>query len=74
MKAKRFLTIAMLVGLAGLIGGCHELARDDHRSSWYRGYGYNDSGSYRDGFRDGRTYQRQRDESRYDRDYYGRRW
>jgi hypothetical protein len=72
MKAKNFLAVAMLVGLAGLIGGCHELARDDHRGY---GSGY---GSYRDGYRDGRAYERRRDDSRdyryYDRDYYGRRW
>jgi len=68
MKAKHFLAVAMLVGLAGLIGGCHELARDD-----YGGYssGY---GSYRDGFRDGRTYERRRESGYYGRDYYGRRW
>ena len=73
MKANKFLALAMLVGLAGLIGGCHELARDNY---WYgTGYGYS---SYRDGFRDGRAYERRRDDSRdnryYDRDYYGRRW
>lgn len=72
MKAKNFLAVAMLVGLAGLIGGCHELARDD---SWYgSGYGYNGYGSYRDGFRDGRAYERQRESSRTDYyDHYGRR-
>ena len=70
MKVKNFLAVAMLVGLAGLIGACHELARDDH-------YGYGSSygsgyGSYRDGFRDGRAYERRREDWR-DR-YYDRRW
>ena len=70
MKAKNFLAVPMLVGLAGLIGGCHELARDD---SWLgSGYGY---GSYRDGFQDGRAYERQRESSRSGYyDYYGRHW
>ena len=71
MKTKHFLTVAMLLGLASLIGGCHELARDDYRY----GNGY---GSYRDGFRDGRAYERRRENWRdtgyYNNDYYGRRW
>jgi hypothetical protein len=70
MKAKNFLVVAMLVGLAGLIGGCHEFAHDD-----YRDYGYSSGyGSYRDGFRDGRAYERRRDNGYYGRDYYGSRW
>jgi len=67
MKAK-FLTLAMLVGLTGLTGGCHYGSDDDHDY----GYGY---GSYRDD----RAYERRRDDwrnSRYDdrRDDYRRRW
>jgi hypothetical protein len=72
MKKNNFLTATMLVGLTGLIAGCHELARDDY---WY-GSGY---GSYSDGFRDGRAYERRRENWRdsgyYNNDYYyGRRW
>lgn len=71
MKGK-FLTLAMLVGLIGLIGGCHYGSDDDHDY----GYGY---GSYRDGYRDDRVYERRRDDwrnRRYDdrRDDYRRRW
>ena len=71
MKAK-FLTLAMLVGLTGLIGGCHYGSDDDHDY----GYGY---GSYSDGYRDDRAYERRRDDwrsRRYDdrRDDYRRRW
>jgi hypothetical protein len=54
MKAKKFLTLSMLVVLAGLFGGCHELSRDRYRYS--SGYG-----SYRDGFRDGRAYEKRRE-------------
>ena len=73
MKAKKFLAIALLVVLTGFIGGCHELASDDHND-----YG-SVSDSYREGFRDGRAYERRRDDRRdtgyYDRgDSYRRRW
>ncbi|MGH7793444.1 MAG: hypothetical protein ACREQ2_00860 [Candidatus Binatia bacterium] len=73
MKAK-FLTVVMLVGLMGLVGGCHYGSDDDH--DYGNGYGY---GSYRDDYRDGRTYERRRDDwrnNRYNdhRDYYRRRW
>ena len=72
MKAKKFLTIAILIGSMGLVGGCHYGVDDDH--DYASGYG-----SYRDGFRDGRSYERRRDNlrnSRSDnrRDYYRRRW
>jgi hypothetical protein len=72
MKAKKFLTVSMLVVLMGLIGGCHYESVDG-----YPGYG-SSYGSYRDGFRDGRASERRRDGwgySRYD-DRYGhyRRW
>jgi hypothetical protein len=72
MKAKRLLVVSMLVGLAGLIGGCHEFAHDDYRD--YGNYGYRSYGNYRDGFRDGRAYERQRDNGYYNRGYYGSRW
>jgi hypothetical protein len=69
MKAKNFLAISMLVVLMGLVGGCHYGSYDDHRD-----YGYSSSsGSYREGFRDGRAYERRRDDwgaSRYS-DRYG---
>ena len=52
MKAK-FLAISMLVVLLGLVAGCH--SGDDRWS------GYGDGGSYRDGFRDGRVYERRRE-------------
>lgn len=75
MKAKKLLVVAMLMGLAGLIGGCHEFAHDDYRGYGYNGYGYSSSyGSYRDGFRDGRAYERRRDSGYSARDYYGSRW
>jgi hypothetical protein len=71
MKGK-FLTLAMLVGLIGLIGGCHYGSDDDHDY----GYGY---GSYRDGYRGDRAYERRHDDwrsRRYDdrRDDYRRPW
>lgn len=55
MNAKKIVMVSMLVVLMGLLGGCHYGAYDDHR-----GWGYGSS-SYREGFRDGRTYQRRRD-------------
>jgi hypothetical protein len=72
MKAKTFLAVSVLVVLMGLVAGCHELSTDRHR------YG-SSYGSYRDGFRDGRAYERRGDnwrDSRYDdrSDYYRRRW
>ena len=73
MKAKNILAVSLLVVLTGLVGGCHELASDDHSD-----YG-SPSGSYRDGYRDGRAYERRRDDRRDRRygdrsDYYRRRW
>ena len=69
MKPKKFLTLSILVVLIGLLGGCHYQSHDD-----YRGYG-SGSGSYRDGFREGRAYERRRDDwggSRYYGGYYRR--
>jgi hypothetical protein len=75
MNAKKFLSIAMLVVVSALVGGCHYGSSDG-----YRGYGsgYGGSGAYREGYRDGRAAERRRDgwaNSRYyDRyGYYGRR-
>jgi hypothetical protein len=71
MKIKKFLTGTILLALVALVGGCHY--DGDHRD-----YGNNRYGSYRDGFRDGRTYERRRDDTREsrwdDRDYWRRRW
>jgi hypothetical protein len=71
MKMKKILTVSMLFALIALVGGCHY--DGDHRD-----YGNNRYGSYRDGFRDGRTYERRRDDARDsrwdDRDYWRRRW
>ena len=70
MKAKKFLTVSLLAVLMGLVGGCHEQSVDRYRS----GYG---NGSYRDGFRDGRGYERRCNDwrdSRYRYDDYRNRW
>jgi hypothetical protein len=73
MKLKKVLTASILLAIVALVGGCHY---DGHR----RDYGNNRYGSYRDGFRDGRSYERRRDnwrDSRWDdrdRDYWRRRW
>ena len=71
MNAKKFLSMALLAGLTAVLGGCH-YGDDDH--DYANGYG-----SYRDGYRDGRVYERRRDDGRnrrYDdrRDDYRRRW
>lgn len=59
MNLKHLVMACMFFVLAGLVGGCHYGSYDGHRSY---GYGYSDSsGSYRDGFRDGRAYERRRD-------------
>jgi len=71
MKPKKFLAVCLLVVLTGVTAGCHELASDD-----YDDYGSR-TDSYRDGFRNGRVYERRRDDrrdSRYERrDHYRRR-
>jgi hypothetical protein len=65
MNAKKLPAVFLLVASMGLTAGCHELASDD----------YDDydtlSGSYNDGFRDGRTYERRRIDRR-DSRYYDR--
>ena len=73
MKRKGFLALSLLL-LLGMVGGCHYGSYDDHR--WYgSGYGYGSSGTstYREGFRDGRAYERRREGwnySRYDDRYW----
>jgi hypothetical protein len=73
MTAKKMLVASLLFVLAGLVSGCHHGVYDDHRDYGY-GYG-SSSGSYRDGFRDGRTYERRRDawNDRYSSDSWRRR-
>jgi hypothetical protein len=61
MKAKTLLIASMLAVLVGLVGGCHYNSYDDYRDY---GYGSSGSGSYREGFRDGRAYERRREGSR----------
>ncbi len=65
---KTFLALFFLV-VVGLVSGCHYGANDDHRA---RGY-YGQSGPYREGFRDGRVYERQRSGWGYNR-YDDRYW
>ena len=81
MQIRKFLTGSILVALVALLAGCHY---DGHR----RDYGNNRYGSYREGYRDGRVYERRNEnwrDSRYadrdswrdrysDRDYWRRRW
>ena len=71
MNIKKFATISILFTLVALVGGCHY---DGHR----RDYGNNRYGNYREGYRDGRAYERRNEnwrDSRYaDRDYWRRRW
>jgi hypothetical protein len=72
MNAKKFLSIAMLVVVSALVGGCHYGSSDGYRG-YGSGYG---SGAYREGYRDGRAVERRRDawaDSRYRYGYYGRR-
>jgi hypothetical protein len=76
MKMKKFVTISILFALVALVGGCHyDDDRRDYGNNRYSGTRY---GSYRDGFRDGRAYERRqenwRDTRWDDRDYWRRRW
>jgi hypothetical protein len=78
MKAKKFIVVSMLLALVGLLGGCHWDGHDDYR--YGSGYGTyrGASGTYRDGFRDGRAYERRndnwRDSRNDDRGPWWRRW
>lgn len=76
MKSKKFLMVSMLLVSMGVIGGCHYGSHDDdHRD--YRYSGYSRSGSYRDGFRDGRAYERRNEDvrdRRYSNDWWRPRW
>ena len=65
--SKIFLALSMFV-LVGLLSGCHYGTEDDD-PAW--GY-YGRSDSYRDGFREGRAYERRRSGSGHSR--YGDRY
>jgi hypothetical protein len=74
MKSNKFLMVSMLFVLMGVIGGCHYGSHDDHRDYGYRSR--SGSGSYREGFRDGRSYERRNEgtrDSRYSSDWWRRR-
>jgi hypothetical protein len=71
MKIRKLAIISMLFVLVASAAGCHY---DDDD---YRDYGRNRYGSYREGFREGRAYERRQENwrDRYaDRDYWRRRW
>ena len=72
MKATKIWMASLLFLTAGFVGGCHYGSYDDHRG--YGDYGYGYSSSYRDGFRDGRAYERRNNDSRYSSDSWRRRW
>jgi hypothetical protein len=81
MKRKMLLVGSLLVGLTLFIGGCHYRTSDSYRYRGYSGYsGYSGYGgrhdAYREGWRDGRSYERRRDAAYDRRDYYypGYRW
>ncbi len=73
MNAKHLLMAPKLFVLVALAGGCHYGSYDGHRG-YSDGYS-NSSELYRDGFRDGRTYERRRDDwnDRYSNGYWRRR-
>jgi hypothetical protein len=77
MKRRKLLIGSLLVGLTAFVGGCHYTS-DAYRYRGYSGYsGYSSrSDAYRDGWRDGRTYERRRDAAYDRRGYYdpGYRW
>ena len=82
MKSQKFLIASTLFVLLGVLGGCHYGSHDGHRDYSYSDYGYDSytgysrSGSYRDGFRDGRAYERRNEDSRdsrYSSDWWRRR-
>lgn len=63
MKIKNFLALSLLIVFMAFIGGCHYGLVDRYRD--YSGYD-----SYRDGLRDGHSYERYRDRQSYSRDRY----
>ncbi len=67
MKTKNLLVVSTLLLAVGLLGGCHYGVVDDYHD-------YSDQGSYREGFRDGRAYERRRESRRDRRDDRDRRW
>ncbi|MDH3445455.1 MAG: hypothetical protein OEN50_16125 [Deltaproteobacteria bacterium] len=67
MKINKFFVISTLFVAVGLLGGCHYGVADDYHD-------YSDQGSYREGFRDGRAYERRREGRRDRRDDRDRRW
>jgi hypothetical protein len=75
-KRKKLIIGSILIALMALIGGCHWQHDSDRR------YTYTRNDSYREGWRDGRDYERRRegwrDSRYYDRrsswDYYRGRW
>ena len=67
MKIKNVLVVSMLLVAGGLTGGCHYGVVDDYHD-------YSDQGSYREGFRDGRAYERRRENRRERRDDRDQRW
>ena len=75
MKSQRFLMVVMLFVLTGVIGGCHYGSYDDYHDYGYSGYSRSESG-YREGFRDGRAYERRNEDwrdRRYSSDWWRRR-
>ena len=66
MKTRTFLALSLLFAL--LFAGCHYGVHDDYLD-------YSGSGSYREGYRDGRAAAQRRMDTRYgrssDRDYWG---
>ena len=76
MNARKAWLVSLVLVMTAAVGGCHYGSHDDQRSY---GYGYSSgsgSGSYRDGFRDGRAYERRREDAndRYSSDWWRRRW
>ena len=57
---KSLLVISML-SVLGLVSGCHYGSWDDHRGYYGSSSGYSSSSdAYREGFREGRAYERRR--------------
>jgi hypothetical protein len=62
----KVLKIALLFVSLGVLGGCHYGSWDDYQDYGYSSYSRSGSG-YREGFRDGRAYERRNDDSRVSR-------